>query len=242
MLKMIAFILINFIMVELISLLFYILTSKKAYKNEGYWIYVSKNMLIVIPILIGLNILLGQVLNLEFNGFYTLVMIILIPWIVIEPIVLDFFFGDIVYDYYEKTGNRNLFKMKEYFKMPNTLYTVKRTLLRFGIRAKSISLPLDIDEEENNLYYVNKRYYVLLSPDREKLISKLDEKEVVNRYIEELKKLSGFKAINDKQSVPFCTYMYCDFLNNKDCTLEITIYEEDMRICVTSNRTITTKN
>ena len=239
--KKILFILINILVAELIGIIFYTFTSRNAYEKSSYWTYISKPLATTLPLLTILNALLIKGFNLGSFKLFLLMLLFIAPWMTAEPLIIDYFFGDIIHDYYLRTGNKNLLNFKHYLSKPNTLYSIKKTLTSYGINVRSIETPENSSDEDNNLYYINNRYYILLSEDKQVVLNKIDERDVINKYIEDLENTLEFKNIVNKNAYPFFTSIECNFINNKSCTLSISIFEEDGKICVTSEKIIKTK-
>ena len=238
----IIFLFINIVVVSFIGILIYILTSKKAYENKEYFVYATKSMIISIPALILFNLILISLLNLSFSIFFVVSMIIFIPLIVLFPILLDYCYGDIVNDYYLVTKNKTLLGYHKYKNIKDSLGSVKRILSQNGIFATSIEKYTQSKNVNTRFYYVNNKYYILLSEDCSMILNKIDSRDILDKYIEKIQSEHECKKLIERIDSPFKSKLYFEYINHQICEVNIIFFQENEKIYVKSEKIIKTSS
>ena len=180
--------------------------------------------IISIPfITLGLNILDVGV------GMMGIIFSVLVVSILL--ILIDCLYGDIVFDYYKRTEEKNLRKFNEYMRLKGTLYDVKKLLNKYGYAGLSIQ-----HLEGTHLYFVDKTTYVLLNDLGNAIKTAVTKDEIYEKHISQCRERNEISSV--RTNYPF--YM---LLNGKSTEtirwrVDLSIYEQDGQICVDSSKTI----
>lgn len=165
--------------------------------------------------------------SINMGGYVTFSLVLGFVLNLGQMILVDLLLGDCLADYFFNSDHKTLKEFKKYITSPESHYSLLKIARAYGIKGFSI-----VQQGESDLYYVGKRYYVLFSREKDKVLVVVDEKEIYKEHLSSLP--DGANA--SKKIFPFCIVVDYKDQKLKMCRAIIDIFQKDNQICIESQK------